>query len=471
MPECSPSPWLESMRSPLEAIVAVLSRHFDYISVLGTDDSGFSCRAVPGETSASEPMWIQRGFVARAQSKGLVVEYSFNEELGDVAETSRRIGERLDALISAQAGGKLYPPLPDEVAEQRFIGRVAIDALSADPEPCLARLAAIRDKLLGAPGVVSAMARADFVRVSRCFISPGRDLFQCFDWSQAYLFGVARRAGLAKSSYRVASGLLGLEVLDLLEPELPGLATEMSDLLEAGHVEPGEYDVILCPDMAGTLAHEAFGHGVELDMFAKKRAKAAEYFGKRVASPIVNMYDGASGTSHVGSFLFDDEGNFGTKTEVIKDGILVGAFSDGLSALELGFPLTGNGRRQAYDHKAYARMTNTYFASGAASLDDMIASTRHGWLLDRLDSGMEDPRNWGIQLVALIGKEIKDGALTGRIASPVFCSGYVPDVLGAISMISSDFELSGSGACGKGYKEFVKVSSGGPCVKTRMNLG
>ena len=207
------------------------------------------------------------------------------------------------------------------------------------------------------------------------------------------------------------------------------------------------------------------------DMFVKRRAKAAEYFGKTIASPIVTMYDGAAGVKQTGSFLFDDEGNLGTKTLVIENGVLVSGFSDSLSALALGMPATGNGRRQAYDHKAYARMTNTYFAPGTSTLEEMIASTKEGWLIDRLDSGMEDPRNWGIQLIALVGKEIRDGKLTGRLASPVFCSGYVPDVLGAITMVSRDFELGGSGACGKGYKEFVKVSSGGPLRQNKDEVG
>ncbi len=84
---------------------------------------------------------------------------------------------------------------------------------------------------------------------------------------------------------------------------------------------------------------------------------------------------------------------------------------------------------------------------------------------------MEDPKNWGIQLVVLIGREIVEGKLTGRVVSPVVCSGYVPAVLSDITMLSSDFELFGSGYCGKGYKEFVKVSAGGPYVKTKMRLG
>jgi len=43
----------------------------------------------------------------------------------------------------------------------------------------------------------------------------------------------------------------------------------------------------------------------------------------------------------------------------------------------------------------------------------MIASVKHGWQLSRLNSGMEDPRNWGIQLICMVGREIKMENLPG----------------------------------------------------------
>ena len=58
-----------------------------------------------------------------------------------------------------------------------------------------------------------------------------------------------------------------------------------------------------------------------------------------------------------------------------------------------------------------------------------------------------------------------------KVFSPIIITGYVPDLLKSISMISEDFGVSGSGYCGKGYKEFVKVSSGGPYIKCRARLG
>ena len=50
-------------------------------------------------------------------------------------------------------------------------------------------------------------------------------------------------------------------------------------------------------------------------------------------------------------------------------------------------------------------------------------------------------------------------------------TGYVPDLLGNISMLSGDREIFGTGGCGKGYKEWVKVTDGGPYLKTKARLG
>ena len=116
-------------------------------------------------------------------------------------------------------------------------------------------------------------------------------------------------------------------------------------------------------------------------------------------------------------------------------------------------------------------MTNTFFAGGQDRLEAMIGSIRYGYLLDGTMSGMEDPKDWGIQCVILYGAEIRDGKLTGNLVAPVIMTGFVPDLLKNISMVSAEVSLTGSGACGKGHKELVKVSDGGPYIKTRARLG
>lgn len=84
---------------------------------------------------------------------------------------------------------------------------------------------------------------------------------------------------------------------------------------------------------------------------------------------------------------------------------------------------------------------------------------------------MEDPKNWGIQLMVGMAREIKDGKFTGKVFSPIVMSGYVPDLLKSITMMSDEVELCGLGMCGKGHKEWVKVSDGGPYIKAKIRLG
>jgi TldD protein len=115
-------------------------------------------------------------------------------------------------------------------------------------------------------------------------------------------------------------------------------------------------------------------------------------------------------------------------------------------------------------------MTNTFFESGNDKLEDMIASIKHGYLLEGTMSGMEDPKNWGIQCILLLGREIKDGKLAGNLISPVIMTGFVLDLLNSISMVSESIELDGAGYCGKGHKEYVKTSSGGPYIKAKARL-
>ncbi len=242
-------------------------------------------------------------------------------------------------------------------------------------------------------------------------------------------------------------------------------------LAKATPIEPGVYDVITDSSITGLIAHEAFGHGVEMDQFVKDRALAKDYVGKYVASPVVNMRDGAASTLSVASYFFDDDGVLAHDTQIIREGVLVTGLSDLVSASELGTEPTGNGRRESYRRKAYSRMTNTFFEKGTDKLEDMIASIKHGYMLFETNNGMEDPKNWQIQCTAEYGIEIVDGKLTDHYVSPVVMSGSVPDLLKSVSMVSDGFDVIGLGFCGKGYKEWVRVSDGGPALKVRVKLG
>jgi len=253
--------------------------------------------------------------------------------------------------------------------------------------------------------------------------------------------------------------------------------------LSADKVPPGEYRVILDPDLAGTLAHESFGHGCEVDALMRGAARAALYIGRRVGSELVNLVDFGGLPGRNGSIFFSDDGVLADEPAVlVKDGVLMPTLmTDLYSYLHMrdrlpGLRLSANGRLEAYDHPIYARMTNTYFLplppeKGKVSKEELIAESGDAILVEQLTSGMEDPLGWGVQLQALRGREIKAGKLTGRLFYQVGMTGYVPEVLASVDGLTSELEVSSGGSCGKGHKEVVRVSTGGPFVRCRMKLG
>src|SRR5262249_20150300 len=149
-------------------------------------------------------------------------------------------------------------------------------------------------------------------------------------------------------------------------------------LLEAGKIEPGEYDVVADPSITGTIAHESFGHGVELDLFSKGRARAAHYLDQMVAAPDVQMFDDPSVPGAFGSYFFDDEGELARPVQILESGRFVCPISDLASATLTSGVHTPNGRRQDFSRKVYARMSNTFFGRGTVDPAAMIADIERG---------------------------------------------------------------------------------------------
>jgi len=471
------SVFLEAKRSLLKELISNLESDFSYVSVLGTDVKGKQYNVMTTGVTINDSMWSERGFVLRLHDGIGFFEFSFNTIENDSVETLyREIKERammFRELTKSQNIQTASTPVPVETEEVfNLQDEVAVPLENLTPGEIIGRLTNFKNQAHElSDEVVNVMALMENVQVHKLFLSGKKELSQSYIWSQGYLYILARRDNKTKYSIKGFSGLKGLEILDEMDGHINELVDQALMLLSAERMEPGVYDVICSPSVSGLIAHEAFGHGVEMDMFVKGRAKAVEYLNQPVASELVSMHDGAAGVREVSSYAFDDEGTMASDTLIIEKGILKRGISDVVSASILESQPTGNGKRESFERKAYARMTNTYFSPGKDKLEDMIASIDHGFLLEDYYSGMEDPKNWGIQCLIAYGKEIRNGRFTGKIVSPVMMTGYVPSLLKSISMVSDDFELSGTGACGKGHKEFAKVSAGGPYIKAKARLG
>ena len=462
------STYLDGKRGDCRALVAALGQRFPYVSILGTDVRATSIR-VDKNTSMVQDGRGECGFVVKMHDGRSFFEYSLNDLSGDMNALAETI-ETAAQLDPALRSRMIEAPLPqDEPLKKDFLRET--DFADYDEETMLNTCRELSQELLQKDEhVLNAFAMIQPFTVSKLFVTKNRELSQHYGWANGYLMVVYGGEKMAQARHVEGSDKMK-EIIEGMKAHTDDVIRLAEKLTHAQPIQPGVYDVITDSSITGLIAHEAFGHGVEMDQFVKDRAMAKHCMGQYVASPITNMHDGAAATHSVASYFFDDDGVLAHDTQIIKDGILVAGLSDLASASQLSTAPTGNGRRDSFKRKAYARMTNTFFEPGKDKLEDMIASIQHGYMLFETNNGMEDPKNWQIQCTAEYGIEIVDGKLTENYVSPVVMSGSVPELLKSISMISDNFKVIGSGMCGKGYKEWVRVSDGGPNLKARVKLG
>lgn len=461
------SAYLEGKRQDCRDLVAELAKTFRYVSILGTDNRETNYYA-DFQTSAVQEGEGECGFVVKLHNGASFFEYSLDDISGDKKALAEKICREVE--IAPALEGKMLrgTAVEDQPLVKDFLRESDFDRYTDDQ--ILTFCKTVRDQIKEADEkFVNAAVTVRPYTVSKLFVSKNRELTQHYGWVLGGVFGVYHDGKMLQTFDFADDKDIGT-IMEALPTKVEPLVNKARHLAKATPIQPGVYDVITDPSISGLIAHEAFGHGVEMDQFVKDRAMAKEYVGKYVASPITNMRDGAAATLSVASYFFDDDGVLAHDTQIIKDGILVAGLSDLVSASELGTEPTGNGRRQSYCRKAYSRMTNTFFEKGTDKLEDMIASVKHGYMLFDTNNGMEDPKNWQIQCTAEYGIEIVDGKLTDHYVSPVVMSGSVPELLKSISMVSDDFRIIGAGYCGKGYKEWVRVSDGGPALKVRVKL-
>jgi len=453
--------------------VARLQERVPYASAFARSNAGTSAR-VSALSTVCQPISPQAGFTLSAWTGERFLEISSDRlDPAAVAQAAIRLLERLRALprpidpITIDPGPQL---------DRRFSQDMQHDSRLIPAAEKVAFASALRKRLMDAsPRMIEATGIIADVHAEIYFVNPSCQLAQELHRIREMALGTfsdgAHQAELHGGFERIG----GWEHRTLEHRFIEDLRHDGPRLLGAGRLpDPGEHDCIFSGDFSGMFAHEAFGHGTEQDMFLKDRAKGAEFLGKPVASPLVEMIDDPA-NGWAASYFFDDEGVLATPTRIISQGVLVNGINDRYSAAVLNrrgltVAKTANGRREAYDHKPYTRMTNTYFGRGIATFAEMLRTISHGYYLTHPSNGMEDPKGWGIQLEGAMAEEIEDGRLTGRVFSPVVVTGSVPKLLQSVSQVGDEVVEASLGMCGKGYKEWVKVTDGGPVMRLRAVL-
>lgn len=459
---------MDRLIAPLAAAVTQLEVLAPYASAYARRDAGTQVR-VDGAGSACQPVPPRAGLTLTAWTGSRFLEES-TDQLDDagIAEATLRLTTRIQTVGITDTGVVLES---GERLERSYVQAMERDSRAVPASEKMALARALREQLAD-PLLKDAVAMVGDVHADILFVNRTRRLRQELHRVRQVVLGVWARDGQHVQLHGGFERLGGWEHQTTNGAYLAELRRDGPRLIGAPRIpDPGEHTCIFSGEFAGIFAHEAFGHGTEQDMFLKDRAQGAHWLGKAVASPLVQMFDDPA-NGWAASYFFDDEGTLAQPTEIIHDGILLAGLNDRYSHAVLGHRglaarKTANGRREAYDHKPYTRMTNTFFGAGTSTVEELIAGVEKGYFLTHPSNGMEDPKGWGIQLEGAMAEEILHGQLTGVVFSPVVVTGSVPRLLHSVDGVGRDLVEASIGMCGKGYKEWVKVTDGGPALRLK----
>jgi TldD protein len=425
------------------------------------------------------------GSASDAESLGMSVRmlvdgawgFAASEELSRprVEATAARAFEI--ARASAQVKEQDVRLAPETPVTAEWVTPYAIDPFSISVEQNIALLLNIDSELRAVAGITLAEGNLNFNREEQWFVSSeGTDIHQTkYSAGAGYTAYAFAGNEIQKRSYPNSYGgqwqNKGYELIEELQlvQNARRIAEEGVALHHAEQCPEGTIDIILDSSQLGLQIHESIGHPIELDRVLGMEANFAgtsfltldQLRTLRYGSEMVNVVADAR-QEHgpgLGTFGFDDEGVPAQCTPIITNGLFTGYLSSRETAHTIGENRSGGTlRAEGWNRLPMIRMTNISLLPGEKplSLEQLIASTDHGVLMQTNRSWSIDDKRYNFQFGCEIGWEIKHGKRLRMLKNPSY-SGITTEFWNSLDAICSrdEWTLWGTPNCGKGQPQQV----------------
>ena len=256
-------------------------------------------------------------------------------------------------------------------------------------------------------------------------------------------------------------GCAGWEFVDSMD--LAGnaerIASEAVALLSAKHCPSGVTTLIVGASQLGLQIHESCGHAIELDrVLGSEAAYAGTSFlttdklnNFQYGSEHINITADSVRLPGLGSYGWDDEGVPAQSTPVVQNGQFTGYLTSRETASGLNLIPNGSMRAASWNRIPLIRMNNVSLEPGNWNLDDLIADTDDGILLEMNRSWSIDDRRFNFQFGTEIGYEIKKGKL-GKALRNCTYTGITPEFWNSCDAVCNEelWTMWGIPNCGKG---------------------
>lgn len=235
-------------------------------------------------------------------------------------------------------------------------------------------------------------------------------------------------------------------------------------LLDARPARAGTYDCILNPNLAGVFAHEAFGHLSEADIVETLPAmRERMHLGARLGSEIVSIVDDPRSPGQLGYYQVDDEGTPPERTQLMKDGVLVGRLHSRRTAAAFEEPPTGHCVAEDYRYPPIVRMGCIRIEPGTEDFDRLVARLGDGLYIFDAKGGQTAGEAFSF---GAHGAYVVRGGAVCELIRDVNVSGNLYRTMRGIEAVGDDLTLNEAGACGKGQAN-IRSCHGSPHILVR----
>ncbi len=388
---------------------------------------------------------------------------------------SRQVDEaNIDRLIAraienARQGSRFsqksvsFDPIPATVSE--FHHRPKIDPFRMDKAEKLDYLGKLATAIKPQDRIVFSSVTARFFRQEKFYANTEGTYthFSCFNTDPSMHVVSSDGGKIQERSWPgdMSAGRGGFELFydHDFENNVERIIKEATDLLTAPVIEDETADIIIGNSQLALQLHESVGHATEADrIFGMEISYAGKTFiepgmlgNYQYGSEIVNIYSDSTDPAAMGQQPVDDEGVPARRSDIIKDGILVGQQTSRQIAKLLGLQPSSNMKASYADDFPLIRMTNFCLAPGHGSLADLIADTEYGYFVDYTKTWSIDDNRNNFQFTTEIGWKIKNGMIVGIVKEPTY-HGITKDFWNACDRICGQEEWTYRGTfhCGKG---------------------
>jgi TldD protein len=259
------------------------------------------------------------------------------------------------------------------------------------------------------------------------------------------------------------------------------IANEAVEMTTAKPIGMGLKDLVLTPSHAMLTIHEIVAHATELDRILGYEAnyagtsfvKLSDVGKLKYGSKLMNITADRTMPGGMATIGFDDDGVKTTEFPIVRDGILVGLQTNRETAPLIGDKASkGCTSASSWRDYPFLRMPNVRLEAGgkgSPNVEQMIADTKDGVLIDGRGSYSIDQQRYNGQFGGNCFWEIKNGKKT-RMVTDVTYNAITTDFWANLDLIGSQetWKMFGTGGDAKGQPtQTNSISHGSPYIRIK----